>query len=62
MKFRLLMRRRKRSMSFLRPHTLTSPGHHTSPLGLTLHYGSSWAETGPGHCPAPSPQPGPSPL
>ena len=54
MKFRFPMRRRKRSMSFLCRSTLTNPEHHTSPLGLTLHYGSSWAKTGAGHWPLPS--------
>ena len=33
-------------MSSICPRTLTSPEHQTSPLGLTLYYGSSWAETG----------------
>lgn len=54
MKFNFLPRRRKRSMSSLCSRTPTSPEHHTFPLGLTVRYGSSWAQTGLGHHPPPT--------
>ena len=54
MSFNFPPRRRKRSTSSLRSRTPTSPEHHTFPLGLTVRYGSSWAQTGLGHHPPPT--------
>ena len=54
MSFNFPPRRRKRSTSSLCSRTPTSPEHHTFPLGLTVHYGSSWAQTGLGHHPPPT--------
>ena len=57
MKFMFPPRRRKRNMFSLCPCTPRSPENHTFPLGLTLLYGSSRAETG--HPPPTLPRPGP---
>ena len=43
------------------PHTDKPRAPHFS-FRLNPPFVSSWAETGPGHCPSPSPQPGPGPL